>query len=141
MKVLLLYLHTTIFVELPFLEQGRLDGAFCSFTPTEKMEYLKHLREHGVVNIEMESVPFAAMTFQAGIRAADVCVTFLDRLQGDQVRKRHEKKLANIERNVFNLQVLTPKAVLTEWQKRPQIIVGRYIKEHLRRKGANLNSR
>lgn len=68
-----------------FSEQARLDGAFCSFTPTEKMDYLKHLRSAGVVNVEMETVPFAAMTFQAGIRAAAVCVTLLDRLQGDQV--------------------------------------------------------
>lgn len=78
---------TTLFkpiIHLP--EQGRLDGAFCNFTPTEKMDYLKHLRKNGVVNIEMESVPFAAMTFQAGIKAADVCVTLLDRLEGDQVK-------------------------------------------------------
>lgn len=49
------------------------------------MDYLKHLRSNGVVNIEMETVPLAALTFQAGIRAAAVCVTLLDRLQGDQV--------------------------------------------------------
>lgn len=49
------------------------------------MQYLKYLSENGVVNIEMESIPFAALTFQAGIRAADICVTLLDRLQGDQV--------------------------------------------------------
>lgn len=49
------------------------------------MQFLKHLNENGVVNIEMESIPFAAMTYQAGIRAADVCVTFVDRLQEDQV--------------------------------------------------------
>lgn len=34
--------------------QGRLDGAFCEFTETDKMEYLDKLREFGVVNIEME---------------------------------------------------------------------------------------
>lgn len=34
--------------------QGRLDGAFCEFTETEKMEYLEKLRDFGVVNIEME---------------------------------------------------------------------------------------
>lgn len=92
---------TTVFTQFYFFpiflppEQGRLDGAFCNFTSTEKMIYLENLRENGVVNIEMESVPFAAMTFQAGIRAADVCVTLLDRLQGDQViseRKTEKKK-------------------------------------------------
>lgn len=34
--------------------QGRIDGAFCEFTETDKMEYLEKLREFGVVNIEME---------------------------------------------------------------------------------------
>ncbi len=36
-------------------------------------------------NIEMEATCFAALTHKAGIRAAIVCVTFLDRLEGDQV--------------------------------------------------------
>lgn len=65
--------------------QGRLDGAFCEFTETEKMEYLTKLQKAGVVNIEMESLCFAALTHHAGIQAAVVCVTLLDRLKGDQV--------------------------------------------------------
>ncbi|CAH0553327.1 unnamed protein product [Brassicogethes aeneus] len=65
--------------------QGRLDGAFCNYSEKDKMDYLKKLQNHGVKNIEMEVVPFAAMTHHAGIRAAVVCVTFLDRLKGDQV--------------------------------------------------------
>lgn len=68
-----------------FSEQGRLDGAFCHFTLSQKMQYLKHLRKNGVANIEMEVIPFAAMTFQAGIRSAAICVTLLNRLEGDQV--------------------------------------------------------
>lgn len=91
--------------------QGRLDGAFCDYTLTDKMNYLRSLEERGVKNIEMEAVPLAAMTYQAGIRAADVCVTLLDRLQGDQVS--------------------TPKDVLGRWENRPQEIVGRYIKKQL----------
>lgn len=66
--------------------QGRLDGAFCEFTENDKMEYLNKLHDFGVVNIEMESTIFAALTYHAGIRAAIVCVTLLDRLKGDQVR-------------------------------------------------------
>lgn len=66
--------------------QGRLDGAFCEFTENDKMEYLNKLHDFGVVNIEMESTIFAALTYHAGIRAAVVCVTLLDRLKGDQVR-------------------------------------------------------
>lgn len=34
--------------------QGRLDGAFCEFTESDKMDYLEKLRDFGVVNIEME---------------------------------------------------------------------------------------
>lgn len=68
-----------------FIGQGRLDGAFCDFTETDKMNYLNKLHEFGVVNIEMESTIFAALTNHAGIRAAVVCVTLLDRLKGDQV--------------------------------------------------------
>lgn len=65
--------------------QGRLDGAFCDFTEGDKMNYLTKLHDFGVVNIEMESTIFAALTHHAGIRAAVVCVTLLDRLKGDQV--------------------------------------------------------
>lgn len=65
--------------------QGRLDGAFCEFTEAEKMEYLTKLQKAGVVNIEMESICFAALTHHAGIQSAVVCVTILDRLKSDQV--------------------------------------------------------
>lgn len=68
--------------------QGRLDGAFCEFSENDKMEYLDKLHDFGVVNIEMESTIFAALTHHAGIRAAVVCVTLLDRLKGDQVSRR-----------------------------------------------------
>ncbi|XP_034939776.1 uridine phosphorylase 1-like [Chelonus insularis] len=94
--------------------QGRLDGAFCDYTEKDKIDYLRRLQKAGVVNIEMEASAFAAFTYHAGIRAAIVCVTFLDRLKGDQVT--------------------TPKTVLEEWQKRPQIIVARYIKKSLQNK-------
>lgn len=65
--------------------QGRLDGAFCDYTENDKMEYLTKLHDFGVVNIEMECTIFAALTYQAGIRSAIVCVALLDRLKGDQV--------------------------------------------------------
>ena len=39
----------------------------------------------GVTNMEMEALVFASLTHKAGIRSAVVCVTLLDRLQGDQV--------------------------------------------------------
>lgn len=95
--------------------QGRLDGAFCEYSENDKMEYLTKLRGQGVVNIEMEVVPFAALTHHAGIKSAVVCVALLDRLKGDQVS--------------------TPKEVLNEWQIRPQALVARYIKRYMQTKG------
>lgn len=73
-------------IKLNPIGQGRMDGAFCDFTEEEKMEYLEKLKANGVRNIEMESLAFAALTHHAGIKAAVVCVTLLDRLKGDQVR-------------------------------------------------------
>lgn len=67
------------------LGQGRLDGAFCDFSETDKMDYLQKLQKHGVVNIEMESLAFSALTHHAGIKSAVICVAILDRLKGDQV--------------------------------------------------------
>lgn len=101
---------------LDFYEgQGRLDGAFCDYSENDKMDYLESVREQGVVNIEMETVPFAALTHHAGIKAACVCVALLNRLKGDQVS--------------------TQKEVLNEWQERPQTLVARYIKRYLQTKG------
>ena len=57
------------------------------------MAYLKHVSDNGVVNMEMEATVFAAMTHMAGIRAAVVCVTLLDRLKGDQVSPRKYRRI------------------------------------------------
>lgn len=62
-----------------------MDGAFCDYTEKEKMSYIHHLERSGVTNIEMESLAFAALTHHAGIRAAVICVSLLDRIRGDQV--------------------------------------------------------
>lgn len=69
-----------------FLGQGRLDGAFCEFSESDKMAYLEKVHKSGVVNMEMESLAFAALTHHAGIRGAVICATIVDRLKGDQVR-------------------------------------------------------
>ena len=58
------------------------------------MSYLHEIHKSGVCNIEMESLCFAAMCRRAGIAAAVVCVTLVNRLQGDQVHlesKDHEE--------------------------------------------------
>ncbi|XP_072197231.1 uridine phosphorylase 2 isoform X3 [Excalfactoria chinensis] len=91
--------------------QGRLDGALCSFSNERKLEYLKRAHDAGVRNIEMESTAFAALCGLCGLRAAVVCVTLLDRLEGDQIRASHE--------------------VLQEYQQRPQRLVAAFIRRRL----------
>lgn len=91
--------------------QGRTDGAVCDYTTEEKMNFLEKVKSKGIKNIEMEAPMFAALTKHCGIRAADVCVTIIDRLKGDQVSLPTEMK--------------------NEFEKRPQLIVGRFIKKML----------
>jgi uridine phosphorylase len=75
------------------------------------LEFLHQVRDQNIINMEMESLAFAALTHHAGIRAAVICVTLLNRLHGDQVASSKE--------------------VLNEWQNLPQELVARYIKKHL----------
>ncbi|XP_067891390.1 uridine phosphorylase 2-like [Heterodontus francisci] len=89
--------------------QGRLDGALCSYSNEEKLEYLKKAYKAGVRNIEMESTVFAAMCHSCDLKAAVVCVTLLNRFDGDQITTPHE--------------------VLLEYQKRPQKLVSMFIKK------------
>jgi uridine phosphorylase len=79
------------------------------------MEFLQKCKDFGVVNIEMESIVFSALTHHAGIKAAVICVALLNRLNGDQV--------------------MAPKEVLNEWQKRPQILISRFIRRQLAKQG------
>ncbi|KAM9216660.1 uridine phosphorylase 1 isoform 1-T6 [Dugong dugon] len=99
---------------LDFYEgQGRLDGAVCTYTEKDKQEYLRAAYAAGIRNIEMECSVFAALCSACGLRAAVVCVTLLNRLDGDQINSPHE--------------------VLKEYQQRPQILVGYFIKKCLRK--------
>lgn len=91
--------------------QGRLDGAFCSYTLDDKLKFLQKIYDAGVRNIEMESVCFAAMCNRAGVPAAVVCVTLLDRLKGDQVE-------------------LAPE-LHEDYQMRPPRLVAKFIKKTL----------
>jgi uridine phosphorylase len=70
--------------------QARLNGAFCDYEEKDKMSHLHEVHKSGVCNIEMESSCFAAMCKRAGIAAAVVCVTLVNRLQGDQVHLKPE---------------------------------------------------
>ncbi|XP_078271330.1 uridine phosphorylase 1-like isoform X5 [Rhinoraja longicauda] len=89
--------------------QARLDGAFCNYTAEDKMNYLHCAIESGIRNIEMESAVFAAMCNRSGLPGAVICVTLVDRLQGDQIGGSHE--------------------MLKEYQERPQMLIGYYIKK------------
>ncbi|KAM8704715.1 hypothetical protein ACLKA7_009209 [Drosophila subpalustris] len=87
--------------------QGRTDGAICEYDDAAKMEFLQKCHKLGIRNIEMEATMFASMTQKVGVKAADVCVTLLNRLNGDQVEITPETK--------------------AEYEHRPFLIIGRYI--------------
>lgn len=77
-----------------YIEQARLDGAFCFITPEIKDAYIRRLHSQGVRNMEMEAAGFAAFSNIIGIPAADVCVALLNRLNGDQVTSTPEQLAA-----------------------------------------------
>lgn len=68
--------------------QGRLDGASCDYSEDAKMAFLKECFAKGIRNIEMEATMFASLTNHVGVKAADICVTIINRLNGDQVSTR-----------------------------------------------------
>jgi len=99
---------------LDFYEgQGRLDGAFCDYDEKAKIQFLKDCAATGVLNIEMESLCFAAMCHHAGLKGAVICVTLLDRFKGDAVE--------------------TPHNILNAWGERPCILAARYIKQQMKK--------
>lgn len=77
------------------------------------MAFLQKCYEKGIRNIEMEATMFASLTKHVGVRAADVCVTLLNRLNGDQVEITKEQK--------------------HEFEQRPFDLVGAYIKKVLQK--------
>jgi uridine phosphorylase len=71
--------------------QGRLDGALAPlYTDIEKYNYLKRAFNLNVRNIEMESTAFAAFCKRANIPSAIICVTLINRLNGDQINSTKE---------------------------------------------------
>ena len=64
------------------------------------MAFLKRLNEAGVKNIEMEATALAAITKAAGVRSGNVCVTIVNRLEGDQVRAASRKHTKVLKTNV-----------------------------------------
>ncbi|NRA47271.1 MAG: uridine phosphorylase [Oligoflexales bacterium] len=73
-----------------YLGQGRLDGYFRSdLDEKSRQDFFTKAHELGIRNFEMEAAELAAFSNRPGsplnMRAATMCVTLLDRLQGDQV--------------------------------------------------------
>lgn len=66
---------------------GRADGAICEFSADEGMGYYQSLKKNNVVNVEMESLAFAALTCRAGFKSAVLAVILSDRLETDQVNQ------------------------------------------------------
>ncbi|KAI9920893.1 hypothetical protein PsorP6_000966 [Peronosclerospora sorghi] len=79
--------------------QGRLDGAICEYTLEDKMAFLHKLANAGVRNIEMEARLMAGFCHKLNIPVAVVCVTLLNRLDGDQVLSSPET-LQNFEKRL-----------------------------------------
>ncbi|KAH8406975.1 hypothetical protein KR222_002131, partial [Zaprionus bogoriensis] len=91
--------------------QGRTDGASCDYTEDEKMKFLNECHKKGIRNIEMEATMFASLTSHVGVKAADICVTLVNRLNGDQIQITKETK--------------------SEYEHRPFLVVGCYLKKLL----------
>ncbi len=92
--------------------QGRLDGALKPrYTERDKMAFLRRAYDAGVRNIEMESTAFAAFCLRAGIPAAVVCTTLLNRLEGDQVTPT-PAQLAGFSDNAQRVVILYMKGEL-----------------------------
>lgn len=58
----------TVICLFNFIEQGRLDGAICSFSQEEKLAYLKSAYDHGIRNLEMEGTAITSHCNSTGHR-------------------------------------------------------------------------
>lgn len=97
--------------------QARLDGAFCSYSAEDKMKFLDKIHKRGVVNVEMEATTFGSMCYSAGIPAAILCVTLLNRLVGDQI--------------------VIPEKDYEDFCHRPQRLAARFIEKRLGKKSGH----
>lgn len=104
-------LGTTVCANDFFEGQGRLDGAFCSYTPDERKDFFEKLKELGVTNFEMESVGFVALCNRINLPCAVICVTLLDRYISDQITSDHE--------------------TLVSWQMKPIQLFTKFVLNHI----------
>ena len=92
--------------------QGRIDGAACDYTESNKFEFLEKLQSIGVKNIEMEGSVVAGICNSNKIESVMMCVAYLNRIKGDSVSKEYTKQ------------------ELKSWMDRAISIVLNYIKLH-----------
>ena len=92
--------------------QGRLDGAFCDYSKEDRLKFLRTAHERGVRNIEMECTHFVALCNKANIDGFVVCVTLLNRLEGDQITVPSDQ-LHEFETRPFELVLAYIKATTT----------------------------
>jgi uridine phosphorylase len=86
-------------------EEGHLDGALApGYTKEDVHTFTETLRDMGVINIEMESLAFAAFCLRAGIPAGMVSATLTDRFQGDQI-DFSKQELMTFSRNAQQLVI------------------------------------
>lgn len=52
-----------------------------------------------------------------------------------KIRNLYSNIIILITLNIYNSQVTQPKEVMNEWQKRPQILISRYIRKQLAKQG------
>ncbi|VDP40667.1 unnamed protein product [Schistosoma curassoni] len=97
-------------------EQGRLDGAICSFSQEEKLAYLKSAYDHGIRNLEMEGTAITSHCNSTGHRAILVCVAVVNRLENDQV---------TISADDFKLFEQLPGKLVGEYLKRNSGLIAR----------------
>eukprot|EP00300_Choanocystis_sp_HF-7_P029123 c35522_g1_i1.p1 GENE.c35522_g1_i1~~c35522_g1_i1.p1 ORF type:complete len:302 (+),score=65.03 c35522_g1_i1:49-906(+) len=89
-----------------YCAQGRMDGIFCDFQPEDRISFLRKCYDMGVRNLEMEGMMLGTFCGLVKIPCAMVCVTLIDRLQGDQVlQSLTAAQLREISRRPYDLVI------------------------------------
>ncbi|KAF4673110.1 Uridine phosphorylase 2 [Perkinsus olseni] len=92
--------------------EGRTDGALTPwYTEEDKINFIHKMHDAGVRNIEMESVALMGFCQRAKIPAACVCVTLVNRLEGDQITST-KRQLAKF--NEYSIRVVSNFIATTE---------------------------
>lgn len=102
---------TTMTCDSFYTEQGRMDGALCSYTQDQQWEFLTRCRDQlGVRNFEMEALCLASFCARADIPCAVVCAVLVNRMA---------------EKGVDS--PTAPAAVLKQWEERPVNVAVQFV--------------